>query len=147
MPNNLNLWRPSNSVSRVLPFPLLLSLTALIVALGCAKQDPTQQVSGKVTYKGTALDHGMLNFFPSGSRPIGAAITPDGSYQVDLPPGEYKVIVNAPPKLPDGFKEGDPLPPPDPNALPLKYSRQQTSGLAASVKMQDEPLVIDFALE
>ncbi|WP_146448512.1 hypothetical protein [Bythopirellula polymerisocia] len=126
---------------------LLFIQAILAIAIGCAKSEPTQQVTGKISYQAKALDHGMVSFFPAGGRPIGAAITPEGSYEIELPPGQYQVIVNAPPKLPAGFKEGDPLPSHDPNALPAKYSRQQTSGLSATISLQDETQTVDFELE
>ncbi|QEG37545.1 hypothetical protein [Bythopirellula goksoeyrii] len=126
---------------------LFLGLTVLLLAVGCAEADPTRQVEGKVTYQGKLLEHGLLSFFPDGARPVNASISTSGTYQVQLLPGDYQVIVNAPPKLPDDFKEGDPLPPPDPNALPVKYSRQQSSGLTATVQMQEGPQTLDFELK
>jgi hypothetical protein len=100
-----------------------------------------------VTFQGKPLEHGMISFFPSSGRPIGAAIEPDGGYQASLPPDTYGVIVIAPPKLPAGFKESDPLPPPDPNALPAKYGRKETSGLSVKVESGSSVQEVDFALQ
>lgn len=125
----------------------LVGFTLFSMAIGCAESDPTQQVKGEVTYQGKPLDHGLVSFFPVGAKSINAAISPEGKYETQLLPGEYQVIINSPPQLPQDFKEGDPLPPPDPNALPAKYSRQQSSGLFASIKTQEGTQNLDFNLK
>ena len=126
---------------------VLLSLLSLALLAGCGESKSVQPVTGTVTYQGKPLDHGMVSFFPAGARPIGAPIGSAGTYQCELPPGQYQAIVVAPPKLPEGFKEGDRLPPPDPNALPAKFGRQQSSGLSATITLQSEPQVVDFSLK
>lgn len=107
----------------------------LLLALhsGCSHGPETSELTGKITFRGQALEHGMISFFPSTGRPIGATIQPDGTYRVALPPDSYGVIVLAPPKLPEGYREGDPPPPPDPNELPAKYGRKETSGLTVTI--------------
>jgi hypothetical protein len=122
-------------------------LLLLLVVLGCEQAPDLRTVEGTITYAGKPLDHGMVMFQPSTGRPVGAGIQPDGRYSISLPPGDYDVIVNAPPKLPEGFKEGDPLPPPDPNPVPAKYSRKETSGLSAKVAAGSAPQTVDFVLE
>lgn len=123
----------------------LLMLAGL--GMGCGQGPETTQLSGAVTFRGQALDHGMISFFPATGRPTGTAIEPDGTYRVSLPPDSYSVIVLAPPKLPEGFREGDPLPPPDPNPLPEKYGRKETSGLTATIEPGSAAQQADFALE
>lgn len=120
---------------------LLVSLIA-----GCGGAPETGKLTGQVTFRGQVLDHGMISFYPSRGRPIGVPIQSDGTYRVDLPPDTYGVIVMAPPKLPEGFREGDPLPPPDPNPLPTKYSRRETSGLTAQVVAGNEPQTVDITM-
>lgn len=115
--------------------------------LGCDRGPQLGEVQGKVSYQGKALGHGMVSFFPATGRPIGVAILTDGTYTTALEPGNYGVIVVSPPKLPPGFKEGDPLPPPDPNPLPAKYGRKETSGLSAKIEPGSEPQVVDFEME
>jgi hypothetical protein len=124
-----------------------LFLVVVSVQLGCDSGPSSGKLQGKVIYRGQALDHGMVSFFPATGRPIGSAISPDGTYSVELAPGSYSVVVIAPPKLPEGFKEGDPLPPPDPNALPAKFNRKETSGLTASVDADGELQTIDFEMK
>lgn len=114
---------------------------------GCESKPATQLVEGNVTYSGKPLDHGMLSFLPSTGKLVGAPIRPDGRYSIELAPGDYTVSVNAPPKLPEGFQEGDPLPPPDPNALPAKYNRKETSGLSVTVESGTGPQTFDVTLQ
>ncbi len=125
----------------------LVACLVLGVLASCEQKPVTQQVQGTVTYTGKPLEHGMINFLATGARPIGAPIASDGTYSVELPPGQYAVIVIAPPKLPGGFQEGEPLPPPDPNAVPAKYSRPETSGLSATIELLETPQTVDFELK
>lgn len=118
----------------------------LLLVIGCTGAEQQQTVRGKVSYQGMPLDHGIVSFFGPHGRPISVNIGSDGKYQVQLPPGDYAVIVNSPPKLPEGYQEGDPAPLPDPNALPSRYSRRRSSGLHATITLQKEPQVIDFTL-
>ena len=129
------------------PVVAILLLWCLSVLAGCESKPATRLVEGTVTYANKPLGHGMISFQPSTGRVVGAPIMSDGKYSVELAPGEYQVSVNSPPKLPDGFKEGDPLPPPDPNALPAKYNRKETSGLSAKVELGSEPQVVDFEMK
>jgi hypothetical protein len=114
---------------------------------GCGGGSETSELSGKITFRGQALNHGMISLFPSAGRPLGATIQPDGTYQVTLPPDSYGVIVLAPPKLPEGFKEGDPPPPSDPNALPVKYGRKETSGLSVTIEPGSGAQQADFDMQ
>ncbi|MDZ4659317.1 MAG: hypothetical protein SH868_17220 [Bythopirellula sp.] len=124
-----------------------LPLLLWSLQLGCDRGLQLGDVQGKVTFRGKSLDHGMVSFFPAKGRPIGVAILIDGTYMAALEAGDYEVIVVSPPKLPAGFKEGDPLPPPDPNPLPAKYGRKETSGLSARIEPGSEPQVVDFEME
>ncbi len=122
-------------------------LMVICFLVGCENKSVTRLVEGSVTFAGKPLDHGMLGFRPTTGKLVGAPILPDGKYAVELSPGDYQVTVNAPQKLPEGFQEGDPLPPPDPNALPEKYNRQETSGLSAQVEAGSGPQRVDFEME
>ena len=73
--------------------------------------------------------------------PIGA----DGFYSVTLPPGEYKVRIDAPAPLPPGWKEGQPLPASTLRPVPESYANFDTSGLTATVTGESSQKV-DFAL-
>ncbi len=123
-----------------------LSLVLLTVGvLGCGKKSDVVVVRGRATYRGEAIARGAATFFPATGRPITAAISEEGDYTAELPPGEYTVIVNLGFTPPPGFKEGDPMPKPK-FVLPPEYTTRAKSRLTASIKPgQDQP--IDFALE
>lgn len=57
-----------------------------------------------------------------------------------MPPGEYVVTVMIGASLPEGYKEGDPIPPPK-FKLPEEYTVRGKSSLKATIKPgQSEPL-------
>ena len=126
--------------------PIALCCACWLLVIGCTGAEQQQTVRGKVSYQGMPLDHGIVSFFGPRGRPISVNIGADGKYQVQLPPGDYAVIVNSPSKLPEGYQEGDPALPPDPDALPSRYSRRTSSGLHAAITLQKKPQVIDFTL-
>lgn len=124
------------------------AVALLALTLGCKAQVETTRVLGQVTYKDRPVAGGVVNFFPAaGGRPLAGVIDTEGHYQFDLPAGDYAVAVQSSPKYPVGFKEGDPLPPPDPHAVPTRYSLQKKSGLTATILKQEEPQTVDFALK
>jgi hypothetical protein len=123
---------------------LLLTIAALAVGCGEGGGDTTT-VRGKVTYSGAPVTSGLINFQAAGAKPLGGEIGADGSYEFDLPPGEYTVRIDTPPPMPAGYKEGDPLPKLAPRQVPEKYSLYDTSGLTVTVGT-DSPQQQDFAL-
>lgn len=109
------------------------SLLMFVAALGCG--DSTQQtpVEGDVSVAGVALPGGSIQFFPAtGERPVSGVIAKNGSYQVGLAEGEYKVAIRASAQLPEGWKEGDPVPPPQVVA-PARYAHPKRSPLSLVV--------------
>jgi len=123
-----------------------LMASAAVAISGCGKPSETQSVHGSVSYKGEPIESGSVTFFPLNGRPIMAALSGEGEYDVELPPGEYVVAISAGGQLPLGFKEGDPPPPPPKVILPPEYSTQAKSTLKATVAPdQSEP--IDFKLD
>jgi hypothetical protein len=116
------------------------------LALGCREARETTTVQGTVSYGGKALEHGIINFQKSGARPWGGGIASDGTYQFDVPPGDYQVRIDAPAKVPDDWKEGD-SPPSGARQAPEKYASYATSELTAKVEAQGEPQTIDFELQ
>lgn len=115
---------------------------------GCAPQPETQHVSGHVSYKGNPVARGVVTFFPAaGGRPFAGITNNEGHYQIRLPAGDYSVAVQPSANLPKDFKEGDPLPPPDPSAVPAEYRHQKKSGLTARVLKQPGPQEINFDLQ
>lgn len=125
-----------------------MAVTLSSLALGCAPKDETTEITGHVSYKGKPVAGGVVNFYPqAGGRPIAGIIDDQGRFQTNLAGGDYAVSVQSSTNLPEGFKEGDPLPPPDPNAVPIKYSLQKKSGLKASISQQPAPQEINFDLK
>jgi len=125
--------------------PALSLAPIAICVFGCGKGSDTASVSGHVSYRGEAIAPGAVTFFPATGRPVTAALTEQGNYTAELPPGDYTAIVNLGFKPPPGFKEGDPMPKPK-FVLPDEYTTRTKSTLKASVKLgQDQP--IDFDLK
>lgn len=109
-------------------------------------------IKGQVTLDGQPLERGSIAFVPEegkASFSAGATIT-QGAYEIDrakgLPPGTYKVVINAVKKT--GKKVSNPLdanaPPHDEEveAVPEKYNKK--SALKADVKTDTREL--DFSL-
>lgn len=88
----------------------MLGVVFALAATSCGSESNTASVSGFVTINGQPVGGGAIQFFPSQGRPTIATIDDSGKYQVQLPPGEYQVTINKRAKLPDGWKEGDPVP-------------------------------------
>lgn len=88
---------------------------------------------------------GAINFFPAQGKPLGGGIREDGTYEFALPAGEYRVAINAPPPIPEGWEEGDPIPDTKP-PVPPHYARPDTSGLALTVSASDAAQTHDFEL-
>jgi hypothetical protein len=141
---------------------IALSVSAMVVVLGCSGDDSglgrRYKVTGKVTYKGEPVAHGTVNFLPSKPPPPeGRAATgdlKDGYYSLVTTgnddgalPGEYKVAIvaldvdlaaAAAPKEQGGMiHQGDPAhQKAQKNAkklIPTKYTSGETSGLTATV--------------
>jgi hypothetical protein len=129
-------------MQRVLNMLLLAGLAALVG--GCGGNGPTTEVSGKVTYEGKSVTSGLINFMPDQGRPLGGGIQPDGTYSFEAPPGNYQVRIDAPAPLPEGYKEGDPLPN-APRLVPEKFANYGSSGLTATVT-DEGGQTIDFNL-
>jgi hypothetical protein len=122
----------------------VLITTGLFIA-GCRESTNKISTAGSVTYNGEPLNNGAIAFYPVTGRPTIVSLSADGHYTVDLDPGHYVVTVQSSTKLPEGFKEGDPVPPPK-HVLPPEYSVRARSKLSATIKAnQTEP--VDFTLE
>lgn len=112
---------------------------------GCGDAPDTTMVRGAVTYKGAPVTYGIINFTAGKGQPIGGSIQPDGSYEYEMPPGEYRVRIDSPEKVPEGMKEGDPFPPPSPRQVPEKFADFEASGLTATIG-GESPQQLDFKL-
>jgi hypothetical protein len=125
--------------------PLAVAL-ASIVLLGCGESSPHVTVAGRVALQEKPLPDAKLTFFPASGRPVTAQVSTDGQYEVELLPGEYRVVVDLGVALPPGYKEGDPLPPP-PVMLPPKYTRRVDTPLTATVTPESATQTINLKLD
>jgi hypothetical protein len=113
-------------------FFALLSLT--FVSLGCSGAVDSSNLSGKVTYRAQPLADGSMTFYPLKGRPTSVGIDSIGQYEIDLPPGDYRVAIQAPGSvIPPGWKEGDPPPPPPSLILPPEYSQRSKTTLSVAI--------------
>jgi hypothetical protein len=124
---------------------LFIAAAGLSAATGCGGGDDATTVSGTVIVAGQTMGEGALNFFPvGGDRPIGTPVSADGTYSQSLPPGDYSVVVVTSTMPPEGWKEGDPLPPPKVK-VPQKYAQPRSTPLKLAVGADD--MTHDFELE
>ncbi|MCA9234183.1 MAG: carboxypeptidase regulatory-like domain-containing protein [Planctomycetales bacterium] len=125
----------------------MLSWIALVLvsAGGCQEPDNGVDVQGAVTYQGRAVPRGIVSFSPTSGRPINAQIDDAGKYAVRLPPGEYRVTVTLSTELPEGWKEGDPLPRPKVKLPPI-YSNPVKTPLTATIAA-DQATPVDIELK
>jgi len=126
----MNWLKIRNMIPCRCPLGLLLALSACLLAAGCGGES-VSAVQGKVTSQGKPVTAGTINFQKAGTT-LGGALSPDGSYSFDLPPGEYQVRIDAPGVMAP-WKEGEPEPKPVPRLAPAKYASYETSGLTLSV--------------
>lgn len=129
---------------------LALSVVAcavLAVCQGCKEPENEVVVKGTVSFRGKLLDHGSLRFFSESPRPLAAVINEDGTYEAKLPLGDYQVTVSSPPLRRNADPEDDTPPPPDPNALPSRFSQVNSSGLELKVEKLGEPITWNLDLQ
>jgi hypothetical protein len=124
--------------------PRALLCTAALLAAGCGG-DAMTTVSGNITYNGKPVTNGLINFQPAQGKTYGGPIASDGSYSYEIPPGEYRVRIDAPGPAP-AWEEGQPEPKPVPRLAPEKYADYKTSGLTAKVTDAGDQTV-DFKLD
>ena len=106
-------WSRKRWVATVCLTVLPLMLAAVSLAEYLSRNPLKRQaVSGKVTFDGKPLDHGMIEFWPEGSgegRVTSGTVITEGTYQIEmlqgLPPGKYRVRIFSPEGNPD-----DPVP-------------------------------------
>jgi hypothetical protein len=132
-----------------LPLRLVHTLPLfLLFVLGCggsSKEQPAT-VSGKVTYKGTPLTMGTLEFHGTGNKIAATQIGPDGTYVVgDAPVGECTVVVKVvpPPKAPPGV-EMEGAPKGTPVMVPPQYADPTKSGVKQTIAAGKSTVDIDL---
>ncbi len=132
----------THSIKRLPSGSAILLLGALFLGCGGSK---TTTVKGIITFQGKAVAGGLINFQSADGKVLGGPFNEDGSYEFSLPPGEYKVRIDAPGQT-TPWKEGDPEPKPVPRLAPAKYAGYGTSGLTATVG-HDSSQQLDFPLK
>ncbi len=118
------------------------------LATGCAQHDPVVSVKGTVTYRGEPVSAGEVTFrYPELGRATSAELASDGSFELMMPTGHYKVAI-LPPRFVGGMDAfGNELSaPPRPENIPEKYSRIDTSGFKVTVHSK-QPNEFTFAME
>jgi len=87
-----------------------------------------------------------VRFYPAGGgRPIVGTVDTEGNYRAKLPPDDYTVVIQASTNLPEGWREGDPIPPQQVQ-VPKVYSHRKRSPLSLTVETGDA-IEKDFVLE
>ncbi|HWL10489.1 MAG TPA: hypothetical protein VNQ76_18940 [Planctomicrobium sp.] len=124
-----------------------LVVACALITLGCGKGGPVAvPIRGTITYEGQILEQGLVVFYPVGVnlRPVRAVIQPNGTYELSVPLGDYKVTV-------DSFKQFTPdLPPDDPayrtpeSLVPGKYSSLTHTQLKFTVNNQTSVIDLDL---
>lgn len=125
---------------------LALLTAVVLLSVGCSDKSDTITVEGKISFNGTPVTSGVINFQPVNGQPMGGGVNSDGTYSYEVPPGEYKVRIDSPPAVPAEWKEGQPLPKLDARLVPGKYASYTTSGLTANITGEEDPQAIDFIL-
>jgi hypothetical protein len=132
------------------PTPVLVFVFALLAGLGCGKAVTTYKVKGTVTYKEKALTTGVVAFHHTDAKSplVTGDIHPDGTFELTtIKPGdgdaagEYRVTVTS--MTPGHGVEGvdQDYRPPQP-LIPLKYMRLVETPLTATVKPQDDNVIM-----
>jgi hypothetical protein len=126
----------------------------LLLLSGCGGGEEVTTLQGKVTYKGQPVTAGLINFMVEGGRPQGGGIQSDGSYQFDLPPGDYKIRIDTPRPNAAGSAESSAVTgaaaqtaaaPASAVTLPPEYAGFETSGLTVTVG-SDSPQTHDIQI-
>jgi len=127
------------SVRHAMPRSLWIFPPALLAVFLAGCGSDMASVSGTVTYDGKPLDTGTVGFFPVGPGPAGyGSIQPDGSFrirtgqQAGLPPGEYRITVQATGPIPEPTPEN--LEPVPESIIPERYGNPDQSGLTFTVE-------------
>ena len=125
----------------------MLAVLLLAALSGCSSENgDAVVVRGAVTYGGAPVAGGLINFYPDTGKPRGGPLDADGTYEFELPPGEYRVAIRETTIVPPGWKEGDP-PPEKTLGVPEKYAQPGASGLTLSVPEGSDTIEKNFALE
>jgi hypothetical protein len=133
----------------------------LLLLVGCGgKGSKTGVVTGTITYKGQPVNGAALFLHPpGGGDPILIPVSQEGTFSSsDVPPGEYKVVVQGtagaapaplkgmpPEKQAEAKKKLEAMQTPATIAYPDKYKNLATTKLTLSVVAgQDKPVKLEL---
>jgi hypothetical protein len=144
---------------------VFVGLLLLAVLVGCmSKRTRSGAVSGKITYKGQPVNDAALLLYPSNvgpeDNPITISVDGEGNFRItDVPPGEYKIVVEGS----EGVDNEAPLLkmlPPDKQAemkakmqpqaspktipFPKKYKDRKTTDLKCTITDKDQPMDLEL---
>lgn len=122
--------------------PLLgLSFLLILSVVGCGGKEG--QVSGKVTFDGTPVDDGRIQFRNKADGQAFSTGIKGGSYSLTCPPGEMAVEITASKIIPGKFDNSNGTPEPvGMMYIPAKYNSATT--LTASVKSGGQTIPFDL---
>jgi hypothetical protein len=136
---------------RLVPRAASAGFAALLLTLTACSGDPLQRqaVSGSVSFKGTPIKVGNIDFSPlDGQKTMVGSAIEDGKFSIPrdkgLSPGRYKVTVNAPDRIPKDGPPGSDTGPMQKELIPAKYNTNST--LEREVKA-GQPNVFDISLD
>jgi len=117
---------------------VLPCLLLVVVFTGCGEGTPqAYNLQGTVSYNGKEVPTGSIIFLSNELKRNTAEIGSDGSFQTELPAGEYQIGVFAPRKSSkegiDAFDEA-PLPP----HVPAYFGQPEKSGLSVTIEEHNE---------
>lgn len=142
-------------------FRVCVGLLLLAVLVGCmSKRTRSGAVSGKITYKGQPVNDAALLLYPSGSgpeeNPITISVDGEGGFRItDVPPGEYKIVVEGsegvdneaamlkflpPEKQAEMKAKMQPQASPKTIPFPKKYKNLNTTDLKCTITDKDQPM-------
>ena len=117
----------------MLQFRCFVLLICISFGFGCSESSGKLIVKGEVTFKGSKLSNGNIQFFPleAGKGESAGTMIKDGSYEIPsvhgLIPGKYKVVISCAEEVknpPINFKGSSP---PTEEKLPPQFSSFEKS--------------------
>lgn len=112
---------------------------------GCGPgEKPTGTVAGKVSYRGSPVTAGSVNFLSKTGAAAIARVDATGQFKVDGPleAGEYRVYASAP--LPEPQAPGTKATGPPKFDLPAKFRDPASSGVVVTVKAGPNDVPVEF---
>jgi hypothetical protein len=124
-------------------FTYAVLAACMLVTVGCSDGRPTRvPVSGTVLIDGKPLTKGSIQVIPTGQRPAGGSIGPDGRFMLScyeindgVVPGTHAVTVQATEHISERETRW---------LTPKKYGNAQSSGLTVTIEGPTDDLKIEL---